>query len=168
MFPLFNLWILENIIVKIESIVEQRLAEEDLNACYLVDTVHSGTKVQIFIDSDEGVSFGECQKLSRYIESVLDETLILGEKYVLEVSSPGIERPLKFLRQYPKNIGREIKSKLKDGSVIKGVLKEVKEEVLFIESEGKNKKESIINEITFDAVDSSKILISFGKQKMKK
>ncbi len=167
-FPLFNLETLESIMDKFEAIVGSCLEDAALAQCFLVDIVQSGTKVQVFIDTDEGVSFGECQKLSRLIEAELDESLLLGEKYTLEVSSPGVSRPLKFIRQFPRNVGREIELEMEDGSKIKGLLTEVKDNTLLVESKGKKKKEIINHEIIFDAVKSAKILISFGKQKMKK
>jgi len=168
MFPLFNFRILENSDTKIEAIVNECLKLEDLNEVFLVDIVHSGPKLQIFVDTDKGINFRTCQRLSRKIEAVLDETLLLGEKYTLEVSSPGISRPLKFLRQYHRNIGREIIINLKDGNIVKGTLKNVEDDLLHIESAGKNKKEIIIDKVKFDAIESSKISISFGKKKMKK
>ena len=159
---------MEITVEKIEQIARQGLELEDLKDCFLVEVVHSNTKVQVFIDSDEGIGFEQCRKLSRFMESVLDEKLILGEKYILEVSSPGISRPLKFLRQYPKNIGREIECSMKDDTKIKGLLIDVKDETLIIETKDSDSGELINKEISFDAVRSSKILISFGKKKMKK
>lgn len=168
MFPLFNFSILDSSLKKIEEIIEGCLSHDEMADCFLVDLVLSGSKLQVFVDTDEGINFKQCQKLSRQIESILDESLLLGEKYTLEVSSPGISRPLKFLRQYPRNIGREIEITMLDASIIKGTLKNVEDDLLTVESPGEKKKETIINEIRFDAVNSSKISISFGKQKMKK
>lgn len=159
---------MENIKDTLYKIAEDCLKEGDLDDCFLVDLEQNGTKVQVFIDTDEGVSFSQCQKLSRKLEAILDEQKMLGEKYILEVSSPGVSRPLKFLRQYPRNVGREIEVSLLEGDKIKGLLKEVDGDVLTIETMGKNKKETVNKEIRFDAVDSSRILISFGKKKMKK
>jgi len=159
---------LDTVITQIEAIVNKSFELEALKDCFLVDIEHSSSKVRIFIDTDEGVGFDKCRTLSREVEAVLDENQLLGEKYTLEVSSPGISRPLKFLRQYPRNIGRDIECKMKDGEVIKGKLEDVKGDVLHIASAGKKKKEIINHEITFDALESAKILISFGKKKMKK
>jgi ribosome maturation factor RimP len=63
----------------------------------------------VFIDSDTSITFKKCQRLSRHLEAYLDESQEITEAYILEVSSPGISRPLKFPRQYIKNIGRKIK-----------------------------------------------------------
>ena len=63
-------------------------------------------KLEIFIDSDEGITLGDCQKLSREMQEMLEEENLLADSYVLDVSSPGVDRPLKLIRQYVKNIGR--------------------------------------------------------------
>jgi len=163
MFPLFNLYPLDKFIKKISSISEERFKEADLNDCFLVDIILKGSKLEVFIDSDDGVKFWQCQKLSRTIEAYLDESKIIGDKYILEVSSPGIERPLKFIRQYNRNIGRNIETKLADGNIISGKLIEINDEGLIIESTGSNKKELVRNNINFDDVVQSKILITFSK-----
>lgn len=165
MFPLFNLYALENIIEKITSVAEQRFGEEDLQDCFLVDIVLNNTKLEVFIDTDEGVSFKKCQKLSRAIEAYLDESLILGPRYTLEVSSPGVSRPLKFFRQYPRNIGRELEVTLLTEEKIKGLLTAINDNILVLESKGQKKKEVVVNEIEFETVKSSKVLITFSKSK---
>lgn len=165
MFPLFNFSTLENIIEKIKSVALERFKEPDLEKCFIVEINISGSKLDVFIDTDEGVKFFQCQKLSRAIEAYLDESLVLGEKYTIEVSSPGVERPLKFLRQYPRNIGRTLEIKLKSGDTISGVLKQLESNVLTIESKGKKKKEVLKKEIDFDAIESSKVLITFSNSK---
>lgn len=152
---------MENLTDKILAIIEERFKEPDLEDCFLVEMKLNNTKVEIYIDTDEGVSFKKCQKLSRAVEAYLDESLALGEKYTLEVSSPGIGRPLKFKRQYPRNIGRKMKLKLKDGSKIEGKFIAMENDILTIESKGQKKKEVIKNEIEFESIESSKILITF-------
>ena len=133
----------------------------------MVDIEHNATKLSVFIDTDEGVNFTKCQKLSRKIESYLDESQVLGEKYILEVSSPGISRPLKFNRQYPRNVGRKIVCKLKNGEKLEGTLQEVGDEVIKVERKLKKKEKEII-EIEYNQIESSKIKISFEKKKRKK
>ncbi|MBT8231477.1 MAG: ribosome maturation factor RimP [Saprospiraceae bacterium] len=152
---------MDNLIDKIKAIIEDRFKEADLEDCFLVDILVNNTKLEVYIDTDEGVSFKKCQKLSRAIEAYLDESKAIGEKYTLEVSSPGVGRPLKFRRQYPRNIGRKMKVKLKDGSSLKGKLTGINDNVLTIESKGQKKKEVIINEIDFEQIESSEVLITF-------
>jgi len=151
----------ENLTNKIHTIIEERFKEPDLDDCFLVDMFLNNTKLEIYIDTDEGVSFKKCQKLSRAVEAYLDESQAIGEKYTLEVSSPGIGRPLKFKRQYPRNIGRKIKVKLKDGSKIEGKFISMDNDILTIESKGQKKKEVVKNEIEFESIENSKILITF-------
>jgi len=87
------------------------------------------------------------------------------EKYTLEVSSPGLTRPLKFLRQYTKNIGRKVVIKTSE-KTYKGVMKEVNESFVIIEksaSEKKGSKKKIIieNKIEMEKILETKIAVSF-------
>ncbi len=62
---------------------------------------------QIFVDTDEGITIAQCAEISRELGAELDRQSVINEPYELEVSSPGIDKPLKLLRQYKKNIGRK-------------------------------------------------------------
>lgn len=75
---------------------------------------------EIFVDSPKGISTEDCSKLSRKINEEIEKTDIAKTKYRLDVSSPGIDRPLKFIEQYPKNIGREFQLEYeKNGEIVK-------------------------------------------------
>jgi len=145
LFPLFIYtdtykgYNLSKIIEKIEAIAQERFKEADLSDCFIVEIELNNSKLEVYIDTDDGVKFWQCQKLSRAIEAYLDESLALGEKYTIEVSSPGTSRPLKFKRQYPRNVGRKVEIKLKDRTKIKGKLIEVNDDSLTVESKGKGK-----------------------------
>ncbi len=78
---------------------------------------HGGRVVEIFVDTDEGVTTELCADISRAISRALDATALFQHRYHLVVSSPGMDRPLVFPRQYPKNIGRRmvVKMRGKDG-----------------------------------------------------
>lgn len=85
-----------------------------------IELVHieiAGTKrdalVRIYIDKDGGVTIDDCSNVSRAIEAVLDAEDIIPSKYVLEVSSPGIERELYSLKDFVKFTGHLAKVKLK-------------------------------------------------------
>jgi len=103
-----------SIIEQIIALLDKKFEEEDFNDCFLVEAHHNNSKLELFIDSDSNITFTKCRKISRYLESFIDENGWLGEKYTLDVSSPGITRPLKFKRQYVKNIGRKMEIKLKE------------------------------------------------------
>jgi ribosome maturation factor RimP len=64
---------------------------------------------RIFIDADTGVTVDLCAKFSRELGTVLDLEELIEDEYVLEVSSPGIDRPLKTEKDFQKNIGRTLK-----------------------------------------------------------
>ena len=63
--------------------------------------------VEVFIDSRNGVSVGNCAEMSREMASVLDSADLITSKYRLDVSSPGVERPLKYMDQYFKHLERK-------------------------------------------------------------
>lgn len=123
---------------KINQLLEEKYATDELfKDCFTVDIeLKRGNILNVFLDADSGIDFDKCRIISRYLEQMLDESLILGEEYTLEVSSPGLSRPLKFLRQYAKNVGRNIDVKLADGTLKKGVLKGVSENGFILEEDG--------------------------------
>lgn len=153
---------------KITTLLEEKFREDAFSDCFLVDLkLHAHNKLDVFIDSDFGISFEQCQKISRYLEQYLDEEQWLGEKYVLEVSSPGISRPLSMKRQYPRNVGRKVEVKLQDGDKRSGTLKEVEENHIVLEEkvrrkEGKRKKTEVVEtEIDFNSIKETKVKVSF-------
>ena len=106
-------------------------------AVYLVDVTWSKktNKLEVFIESDNDLTLGNVQKISRKMEEAIDQTGILGEAYRLDVSSPGIDRPLKLKRQYTKNVGRVVSIELQDGNVLVGKLNSVAEKHIRIAPE---------------------------------
>ncbi|MCO6462219.1 MAG: hypothetical protein J5I59_12515 [Saprospiraceae bacterium] len=107
---------------QIKQIVEEFFQQSERNDCFVVDVILKLNKLEIFIDSDNAVDFEICKKVSREVEKFLDESKMLGEDYLLEVSSPGLSRPLKLARQFIKNIGREVTLTDTDKSKVKGIL----------------------------------------------
>ena len=154
---------------KIEALVAEQFEAEEFADCFLVEIkfISSTNTLRVFIDSDSGLNTVLCRKLSRHIESYLDESQALGEKYVLEVSSPGLEQPLQLLRQYQKNIGRTLKLNLKEGKKQEGKLVAVTETAVTLEQEvitrikKKKIKELVQTAYPFDNIEKAKIKISF-------
>jgi ribosome maturation factor RimP len=95
---------------KIEEIAAPFLKTID---AFIVDIhiVHDGQRnvVQLFVDTDSGITIGQCTDLNRNIGEALELQNIIPSSYVWEVSSPDITKPLKLLRQYQKNIGRHFR-----------------------------------------------------------
>ena len=88
-----------------------------------------GSKViEIYADTDAGITVDQCAELSRRISVALDVENIMPGSYRLEVSSPGLDHSLKLLRQYKKNIGRQLKITARIGSEVSsstGILEHV-------------------------------------------
>lgn len=153
---------------QLKTLLEQIFATEDFADCFLVEIVHNKKKLEIFIDSDEAMDFTKCQKISRIIEKeYLDVEKPLGDTYTLEVSSPGVGRPLKFYRQYPKNIGRTLEVSTEAGSQHSGQLKSISPEGIVLstkvrQKDGKRtvtKVEEVL--IPFQTITKSVVKISF-------
>lgn len=161
MFPLFyKVHMIED---KIKKVIEEKLTEEGFEDCYIISIIISqNTKVRVYIDCDSGVPIRKCVSISRRIEHYLDETLLLGEKYVLEVSSPGLDNPL-VKRQYNKNIGRELSIKMAEDTKIKGNLIAVNESGIVIEISNKKEKKQL--DIKFEDILEAKVIIKFNKKK---
>ena len=95
--------------------LRQKLEEIALPLCekmgiYLVEirikgTVHNPV-YQIFADTEKGITLAQCEKLSRAVKDELDMDLSLPERYRLDVSSPGLDRPLVHDYEFKKNIGQ--------------------------------------------------------------
>lgn len=147
----------------------KRFAEESLfdQGHFIVDVIVSARKgpkkVLVIIDGDTGVNIDDCAEISRAVGKRLEDSSLLGdESYMLEVSTPGVDQPLKMNRQYRKHVGRKLKVKLSD-KVIEGKLEEVTDEVIALSSEtGTGKKKEIkSHEIRFDEIEKAFVLISF-------
>lgn len=120
--------------------------------------------IKVFLDGDNGISIEKCISYNRQLYKMIEESgLVPPEDFSLEVSSPGLDEPLKLYRQYKKNTGRKVEVLQKDGVKIEGVLKEVSEEEITIEeTKGKNKKKQVIeHKISFESIKSTKIQIVF-------
>lgn len=152
---------------QISILVDKGLEELGFQDCFLVDLNISNKKIEIFLDSDEQVTFKKCQKLSRYLEAILDENKWFGESYILEVSSAGVGKPLKYARQYVKNVGRKIEVKSTEGATFKGVLAEANDQEIKIswtEREKQGKKKVNVNKekvLQMEDILNAKIKVSF-------
>ena len=147
----------------VESLIQVLLAGE--TDYFLVDIrVKPTNNVKVFIDGDQGISIEKCVQFNRALYKKLEESALFPTgDFSLEVSSPGLDEPLKLLRQYKKNIGRLVELVLQDGSKKEGRLLEVSEDGIIIEeTKGKNKKKEVINHtFLFDNIKTTKIQVVF-------
>ncbi len=151
----------------IESLIRAAFEEGRCGEYYLVDLeITPNARIAAYIDGDEGVSLDACTQVNRVLQSVLDTEPGASETYELEVSSPGVNRPLKFLRQYLKHIGRTLKVTLEDDTVIEGVLRNTNHDAISLEIATKNKKEKPeVRDIFFVDIKESYVIIRFGQKK---
>ena len=114
------------------------------------------------MDGDKGISIDDCATLSRTFAALLDEENSL-ENYALEVTTPGLDQPLRLKRQYVKNIGREVKIQLKDKKIERGKLVESTEDTVVIEHEVKEGKQKELKKttFTFEEIERTLVEVSF-------
>ncbi len=143
----------------VEGLISQ---DEDL---FLVDiSIRPTNNIKVFLDGDKGISIEKCVAINRQLYRQIEESsLFPADDFSLEVSSPGLDEPLKLFRQYKKNLGRKVEVVGKDGVRLDGLLKEVTEDGILVEEQrGKGKKqETISHTILFESIKTTKIQIVF-------
>jgi ribosome maturation factor RimP len=123
---------------KIEAWLQPLLEEKNL---FLVDVrVTAGRKIEVYVDSDEGIQIEACAAISRFLEQHLDGSGIVPDNYILEVSSPGMNNALKVPRQYKKRIGRVFEIIKNDGTHIEAMLEEADDEKIKLREVKEEKK----------------------------
>jgi len=159
-----------NIEKQVAELVEEKIA--DRPELFLVDVkMLPNRKLMILVDGDAGIGIADCAAISRFVGFKLEEDNVIEEAYNLEVSSPGIDSPLTLIRQYPKNIGRELSVKMKDGVLREGELLRIEEDTIVINEKIKavrktagekgKKAEVIESSIPLSEIAETKVLISF-------
>lgn len=138
------------------------LLQEDV---FLVSIkVKPTNNIKIYLDADGGLGIEKCIKINRALYKMMEEMGMYPDgDFSLEVSSPGIDEPLKLLRQYKKNIGRNVEVITNDDTRKEGKLTDVTEEKIVIEyTEGKGKKAITKNdEVYFTDIKQTRVQIKF-------
>ena len=115
--------------------------------------------LRIFIDKSQGVTVDDCQKLSREIEDLIEVHELIAVPYVLEVSSPGLDRLLKKERDFLRNKGKQIQIKtfspINDKKQFSGTIKNFVNEILFLEDNNG------ILEVQLDKIARARLIIKF-------
>lgn len=126
-------------IEKISNLLEPLLAED----VFLVSIgIKPTNNIKVYLDADTGLGIEKCIRINRALYKAVEESGMYPEgDFSLEVSSPGVDEPLKLPRQYVKNTGREVEVTLQDKTIKTGKLLAVTDEQITLETtEGKNKK----------------------------
>jgi len=141
---------------QIEEIILPILSQSD---AFLIDISirksGAGPLLEIFIDSDSGITTDRCAEISREIAKEIDAANLFEKRYHLVVSSPGIDRPLKLPRQYHRNIGRTITIKYRQDSSAaqsRGVLTETDADSVVLRLE-----DDSLKRITFDSIIEARV-----------
>ncbi|MEU7019683.1 ribosome maturation factor RimP [Streptomyces sp. NPDC048717] len=124
--------------------------------------------LRVVVDSDEGVELDVCAELSRDISEKLDETDVMGEgEYVLEVSSPGADRPLTEHRHYVRATGRLVKLRLKEGGDLVTRILAVDDDGLDTEVPGVKGRKATARRVEFADIDKARVEIEFNRKDKK-
>ncbi|WP_310962902.1 ribosome maturation factor RimP [Nocardioides terrisoli] len=110
--------------------------------------------LRVAVDKDGGVSMDDVADATREVSRVLDDTDVMGSQpYTLEVSSPGVDRPLTLPRHWRRNTDRLVKVTLAAGGTVTGRVAEAGESAVLLEVDGGTR------EVPYDQVDKAKVQI---------
>ena len=143
---------------KVTDIIQPLLDEQGIELVELQYNKGKRTSLRLFIWEEGGVSLDRCMQISRQVSDLLDRKDVIAEKYFLEVSSPGLDRPLKTKRDFERQMGRAIKAVIRDGKedrTIKGKIEHVYEEGVSIQT-NYGAERALFKEIV-----SAKVLVEF-------
>ena len=145
----------------VENLI-QPLLQEDVFLVYI--KIKPTNNFKIYIDADAGLPLEKCIKINRAFYKQMEEMGLYPDgNFSLEVSSPGIDEPLKLIRQYIKNVGRFIEVVKLDDTRLEGKLLEANEEKISIEiTEGKGKKMTVNQlEVSISDIKQTKVQVKF-------
>jgi ribosome maturation factor RimP len=127
---------LSDLKTEIEKVVRPILTDQSFDLVEIkLSRYRKNYRLQVFIDSDSGVKLNDCARVSGLVGTALDMTDLMDDGYVLEISSPGVDRPFGSEVDFRRRIGRNVRINLiADGceKTIQGVLTEVNNEALML------------------------------------
>ncbi|MDQ2753737.1 MAG: ribosome maturation factor [Bacteroidota bacterium] len=147
----------------IESLVNEVLKEEP--QFFLISfRIKPINNIKLFLDADAGLPIEKCVYFNKKIYKLIEEAHLFPEgDFSLEVSSPGVDEPLKSHRQYTKNVGRIIEVVFKDDTTKTGKLLQVADADFIIEETiGKGKKMVVQQTLVpFENIKTTTVQIHF-------
>lgn len=153
----------ETQIQEIENLVDTVLASEPEYFRVGVK-IKPTNNIKVYIDGDKGIPIEKCVYFNRQLYKLIDEKEMFppGE-FSLEVSSPGVEEPLKFHRQYQKNIGRAVEVIFNDDSKKVGKLVQVTDSDMIIEQQTGKGKKAVTQQVVipFENIKTTIVQIQF-------
>lgn len=148
----------------VTGLIEEKIAGTDM---FIVEvSVRPGNVIDVTLDSDSGITIEACTEVHRHLLHAMDRDV---EDYALEVSSPDLTKPLRVVRQYMKNVGRDLSVKKVDKTKVEGELIEAGVEGIKLkttqkeEVPGKKGKKTVERDIQLAYADiaEAKIMIRF-------
>jgi len=125
---------------------------------FTIKRVSDQTIIQLLIDKKNRINLDECASANRVISRILEEENLISDKYLIDVSSPGLDRPFKERADFKRVVGQEIdvwlNEKVLDKVFISGKLKNIAEDSIIIEDSKSNKLA-----IPLNAVNKAKLKI---------
>ncbi len=123
---------------RVSALIETVLEREGSHELVELKVVRHGRslRLQVFVDSDDGVTLADCAGLSRAIDGELEAQELFEGSYTIEVSSPGIDRPLTTEKEFRRKVGRTIAIDFTDESKkqMRGELKSVEDGQVIIKT----------------------------------
>jgi len=149
---------------QVRSILEEKA--EEFGHFLVTVRVNAGNQIQVEMDNKDGFGIDDCKIMSRHLESTLDREI---EDFSLELSTPGVGKPLKVHQQYLKNIGRTVEVAFDEAKKIKGTLTAADEnqiEVMTREKvriEGRKAKKWVETQhkLPFDQIKETIVVVEF-------
>jgi ribosome maturation factor RimP len=150
---------------KVKELAQSKLADP---AHFVVDVRFNDkqrpARLLVIVDGDNGVTIDACADLSRALSKELDDRDLIPEAYMLEVSTPGLDHPLKLKRQYIKNVGRGFKVHLLDKHIVQGRLESADDTRIVIEEQVKGAPKAAptkMTEVPYENIEKAFVMVSF-------
>lgn len=152
-------------LTQLKEVIEKEIRQyfEGKNL-FLVDIkVLSNGKIEIFADKEDNITIDECVQISRYIYQYMEENNLMNDNISLDVSSPGIDEPLKVPQQFQKQLNKQVDVVLKNGLKITGELMSADEKGIQLKEVIKVKKTETTEEhsLSFEEIKSVKKHFNF-------
>ena len=154
---------------RLRELLEPLVSAKDLDL-EEIEVSRAGRRrvLRVIVDSEDGVELDTCAELSRGISETLDETDAMGEgEYVLEVSSPGADRPLTEHRHYVRATGRLARLTLSEGGELVARILGVDDEGLDLEVPGVKGRKPTSRRVAFDEIAKARVEIEFNRKDKK-
>lgn len=153
-----------DVTARIRAIIQAQVEEDGYELLHVEMRSEGGAPIlRIYLDRPEGINIDDCAKTSRKIAVLLDVEDPVKGKYTLEVSSPGIERPLFNEKDYIKFMGEEIRlatyNKIESRRKFQGLIESFENGILGLLCDGQ------LIEIDFREIKKANLVYDFGEKK---